>query len=73
MVKYLDNNNGRYSFYQKPAPLSGQTATGYGNRIPCNQMVIDLQTKRHYRVYAICYSNCASLYVTIKGERFFIR
>lgn len=72
IVKYLNTDSGNYSFYQKPAPYF-YSASGYGSKIPCNQMVIDLTTKRHYRVYAICYSNAGSLYIIKNKERVFIR
>lgn len=44
-----------------PAPRSGQTQSGYGNRLPMPYKVMYLGKWR--RVYAICYSNCATLYI----------
>jgi hypothetical protein len=52
-------------------PWSGRTATGYGNALPTTRM-IQLANKRWYRVRAICHSNAASFYITMKhgGRRF---
>lgn len=52
------------------APLY-YSATGYGSKIPTDYTVFD--GKRNRRVYAICYSNCASHYVLVKGEQLFIQ
>lgn len=50
---------------------AGVTKSGYGSRIPTHYYV-----KRdkgcNLRVYAICYSNSASYYVTVKGQRLFV-
>ena len=46
------------------APFS-RSATGYGNRIPTDWK-IKLDNNRWYRVYAICYSNSASVYIRPK-------
>lgn len=47
-----------------------QTATGYGNRLNSGYMIAYAGKLR--RVYAVCYSNCASFYVLVKGERKFL-
>lgn len=52
------------------APRSGMTASGYGNRLPTQHMV--KYRNRWRRVYAICYSNCATHYVWIDGNRVII-
>ena len=44
---------------------------GYGEKIPCPYMI--RFGTRLYRVYAICWSNCASHYIQIKGLRYFLR
>ena len=48
-----------------------QTTSGYGNKLVTPYKV-------HYqgrmrRVYAICHSNVASLYILVKGERLYLR
>lgn len=44
--------------------------TGYGNKLPTQYLVNDGKINR--RVYAICYSNCASFYVLVQKQRVFI-
>lgn len=46
------------------------TASGYGSKIPTSK-VIYCFGKRH-RMYACCFSNSASCYVLIKGNRYYI-
>lgn len=55
---------------QTPA---NRSRTGYGSKIPTQYMVFDRDTRRYHRVYAICYSNAASCYVTVVGVRYFLR
>lgn len=50
--------------------LPGQNQYGYGSKITTDLMLI--HKGRKYRVYGICWSNSASHYVTIKGERYFL-
>jgi hypothetical protein len=47
-----------------------QTATGYGSKINSGYTVP--YNGRMYRVYAICYSNAATFYIIVKGQRLFI-
>jgi len=47
-----------------------RSATGYGSKIPTGWVCFSGSRKR--RVYAICYSNCASHYVLVKGEKVFV-
>ena len=50
-----------------------QTATGYGRKLTTDYMLTLPDAPRPYRVYAICFSNCASFYILRKGERLFLR
>ena len=50
-----------------------QTATGYGGKLVTDYMLSIPGAARPYRVYAICFSNCASHYILRKGERLFLR
>jgi hypothetical protein len=50
-----------------------QTATGYGRKLVTDYMLSIPGAARPYRVYAICFSNCASHYILRKGERLFLR
>ena len=45
-----------------PAPRSGRTVTGYGRNIPTDYKVRTIDQKWR-RVYAVCCSNVATLYV----------
>lgn len=49
-----------------------QTATGYGRKIATQYVLKDPNDKKTRRVYAICYSNCASLYIIKGKEELFI-
>lgn len=48
------------------------TATGYGAAIPTRYMIRRAEEKVWRRVYAACYSNAASYWVKVKGERFYL-
>ena len=50
-------------------PLNN-SVSGYGGKIPTEYLLHI--GKRSYRVYAICWSNAASFYVTINNERLFL-
>lgn len=72
-VQYLPDN----TIVFEPRPLQWQkrglmqTATGYGRKLTTRYMAV--VGKRAYRVYATCFSNCASLWVTIKGVQYHLR
>lgn len=51
-------------------PKYTPTASGYSAKIPTRFMA--MVNNRFYRVYAGCYSNVASYYVLIKGERVYV-
>lgn len=72
MIKYLE---AKYEvipnplWWQKQGLM--QTATGYGSKLLTHNMA--KIGNRMYRIYAICISNCASLFVIVKGERLFLK
>ena len=70
MVIYLDESTIIASKITA-LPWKGRTVTGYGRNLPTTRM-IQLANKRWYRVKAICFSNAASLYISLKhgGDRF---
>lgn len=71
MVTYLEPP---YSAKRAQEPLSGRTASGYGNKLPTQYMVRAAGKGQQWRrVYCICHSNVGSLYVAVKGERRFLR
>jgi hypothetical protein len=47
-----------------------QTATGYGSKLSTRYMM--KYNNKVYRVYCICWSNCGSEYIIVKGERVFL-
>jgi len=69
---YLDHNMITEAKTTEAPP--NRSATGYGNKIPTRYMVkLDRGPGSQWqRVYAICYSNCASHYVKVgaAGKRF---
>jgi hypothetical protein len=65
MVTYLDENTIIASKITA-LPWKGRTVSGYGKDLPTTRM-IQLANKRWYRVKAVCYSNAASFYITMKG------
>lgn len=51
-------------------PVSGQTISGYGGRIPTRHMIRYLGVWR--RVYVMVYSNLGSAYIRVRGENVFL-
>ena len=47
-----------------------QTASGYGNKLTTPYKA--KYNGRLYRVYAICYSNCASNYIIVRSNKIFL-
>jgi len=53
----------------QPVPPYGQDAQGYGRKIATGRMVRLQANPRWYRVYATCFSNAASHWITVKGQK----
>lgn len=51
----------------------GQSISGYGKKITTAYMVRPEGAKRFYRVYHTIYSNCGSMWITVKGQRYYLR
>ncbi len=47
-----------------------ETASGYGSRLTTTKKV--KYNNRWYRVYATCYSNVASCWIKVKGNKLFL-
>ena len=60
-----------WSVHQTTTSPVCYSRTGYGSKLPTGYMVND--GTRNRRVYAICYSNAASFYVLVKGDKLFIQ
>ena len=72
-VLYLNDIKGdSYTIKRTETTPRHNSRTGYGRKIPTQYIVIDNYSKRARRVYAICYSNAASLYVLISGIMYFL-
>ena len=48
-------------------PRKGQTVSGYGGQIPTSHLIE--YGKRWHRVYVMCWSNAATAYILVRGER----
>jgi hypothetical protein len=49
--------------------LPGQSQTGYGKKITTRHKVKRPEDKKWRRVYATCYSNCVSYWITVAGKK----
>lgn len=49
-----------------------RSISGYGSKLPTRFIVVD-DHGRIRRVYAICWSNVASFFCMVKGERMFVQ
>jgi len=54
-----------------PPTAYGRCATGYGSRIATDFQVRVNSRGPWRRVYATCWSNAASLWVSVNGQRFY--
>jgi hypothetical protein len=72
-VVYLEDTHKVTAAKQTAVSPYQQTASGYGNKLQTSYMVQIDGVSRWYRIYCICWSNSGSIYVLVKGQRFFIR
>jgi hypothetical protein len=72
-LTYIDSDNLLIKDDYLPWQEQGlqQTTSGYGNKLTTTRKLF--YNNRWYRIYAICYSNCGSCYILVKGERMFLR
>jgi len=74
-IKYIDGDlihspvQGKVTAWGRFLP--GQGMDGYGSKITTDHQIEHGGKK--YRVFATCFSNVASNWVLIKGEKFFVR
>jgi hypothetical protein len=79
-VKYLTDTYPATHFTLKRVPrfgpwglIRGQSPTGYGKKIPTDYLAhVGDSPRRTRRVYCCRFSNAGSLYVLIRGERFYL-
>jgi hypothetical protein len=71
MLDYLEDTHAVTGTRRTDPPRSGQTASGYGARIPTS---LELRIgARWHRVYVIQYANAGSAYIRKGGRRLFLR
>lgn len=72
-MEYLDSKYGKYHIEKTSTCPKNHRADGYGSRIPTPFVLkLQFQEKTYYRVFAVCWSNVASFYVRIGGNRYFL-
>ena len=72
-IKYIPGSSDDFVKAPLDWHLAGrlETATGYGSKLTTIYKVPYLG--RLYRVYATCFSNCASHWILSKGEKLHVR
>lgn len=75
-IRYLYEIDPGYTLLDRPLwwHLQGltETASGYGRKLTSSK-VVQLSDGRVRRVYITCFSNAGSAWVTVNGERFYLR
>lgn len=73
-MQYLsDSKWGKYALEKTDTCPKNPRQDGYGDKIPCPYIVrLEYRPNNYYRVLAICWSNVASFYVRISGDRYFL-
>ena len=71
---YVDSLTATLELKETVAPRSGQTVMGYGVAIPCTRMVRLFGASDQWRrVYYTAFGNAASVWVKVKGQKYFFR
>ena len=80
-IVYADDAVGSYTLHRRPVPrrgvlqlAPGQNADGYGSKITTD-LVLKFRgvDTRERRVYATCYSNAASHFITHHGRKLWLK
>jgi len=69
-IQYLDETKIQGT-RETDSPQYNQTASGYGTKIPTSRMI--KVEDRWRRIYCTIYSNAGSCWITVNGEKLFIR
>ena len=79
VIVYADTV-GSYKLYRRPVArrgflglLPGQSEDGYGRKITTDLVLVFNGEARQRRVYATCFSNCASHWITHNGRKLWLR
>ena len=67
MVQYLDKP---YTLHEKQVNINNAC---YGKKLPTRYMILIEGEKRMRRVYATCFSNCASCWIVYNKEVRYLR
>lgn len=73
IINYVDKKFINQFTYKKPPLNDGRTLDGYGSKIATCYIAHCNDRTQPRRVYATCFSNAASLWIMVKGEKRFIR
>jgi hypothetical protein len=74
MINYLEDYFSHYTVHiDPPKRLPRRTLSGYGAKIATSYVVRFAHTTRKHRVYATCYSNQASFWVLIGGDKYHLQ
>ena len=70
-ISYIDPED-IVSAREAPLQFSGANVDGYGRKIATRYKLRRGCTGKEHRLYAVCYSNCASFYICTKdGDLYF--
>ena len=79
-IVYADDAVGSYTLHRRPVPrrgilhlLPGQSAEGYGRKITTDLVLKFRGDTREHRVYATCFSNAASHWITHHGRKLWLK
>ena len=73
-VQYLEDHFANYTVnIEPPKRLPRVRLDGYGHKIPTSYVVNFSQPKKRCRVYATCWSNVASYWVTRNGKAYHLQ
>jgi hypothetical protein len=72
-LTYLDDHHTYEQRRSAPPTPYGTNASGYGSRIATQHLVRLDGAGPWRRIYATCFSNAASLWISVKGQRLYLR
>ena len=72
-LTYLDDHHTYEQRLNAPPTPYGANASGYGSRISTSHLVRLDGAGPWRRIYATCFSNAASLWISVKGQRLYLR
>lgn len=72
-ITYLADHHTYEHRLSEPRTAYGRNASGYGSRIATSHLVRLDGAGPWRRVYATCWSNAASLWVSVSGKRLYFR